>query len=929
MQGRRGAADRVAERRLRVRPPVPAHRHLVSNGGEWYSGGSLEPLPKIHLGGTSWLDDNALSPLPGEWGYSPLDDYEPYASPYGADAADSLSGASTDGSRSVAQPSKCQTCEQALIASERLTTMMAIQCLWEAASREVDASGRPLTHGLSPSDPNRAGLLRKLRERCAATRRGTEEPSEPLGRLPELGERRTEAKEPKCDTCAQALAAADSLGTEAAIRCLWAAASRTSDNRGRPLTHGLYPADSDRKGLLDKLRRRCTPGAEIEEPPAKDDRRTTSVPLKPRPEDRRGWPPWGDAQNDLLPGRRSKLRYPPTARSCGQKKSANRFELQQAQERPWAQGWFPCPPDGGRLEENSEAYRWWNALPTWGDRGIADSQVAALQEALEDCVDSVRKRALEPVTTFRTMEDAHRLFPSVIEDIRREAAEWGTASLHNMKTLSISMLINVSWPLGTHYVPNLVGGEWFETMSRDQVVDEYERRADKLEGVTHLYVRPTYPGYQDALREAVAFVDGERAYDEALFEANYRYKALGKALMCRALYRLPDRAGIGNGADALLKGVLDDRHRALRGRIRGAETRYELGAVVCELGHRLCCALLRCRHFEAALKAIEAIEAFRSDTSGALRKGQAIGSFGLKELGCEAYEADDDLEQTASAVVSLANNEHDCSFMTAQGPMSWADMAAAIELLAEEVDLNLSDAQDLERQIKRRIGISEIFFFIADVAGYLAMALTVIEVGIAGWRLWVTRPPPKIPVGGPRLPTRPRPPEGPGVGRPSPKAPEAGRPTPTKATSAEEGAVGTGRTGVPAKPNKPQADKPSRRSGGPATFGRAPRLDYRKTFFEAHPELEGKVVVHHAVEQSVQTRYPGLKLTDAEMQSLENLRGIPKDLNSEFHLRTLRKEWTEWYKANPAPTKQDLLDFATHIDDKYGHLFVPPVRPTK
>ncbi len=261
MQGRRGAADRVAERRLRVRPPVPAHRHLVSNGGEWYSGGSLEPLPKIHLGGTSWLDDNALSPLPGEWGYSPLDDYEPYASPYGADAADSLSGASTDGSRSVAQPSKCQTCEQALIASERLTTMMAIQCLWEAASREVDASGRPLTHGLSPSDPNRAGLLRKLRERCAATRRGIEEPSEPLGRLPELGE--TEAKEPKCDTCADALATIEKrkLSTPDAIRCLWKAASQTYDSRRRPLTHGLYAGDSDRAGLLRKLRERCDPTA--------------------------------------------------------------------------------------------------------------------------------------------------------------------------------------------------------------------------------------------------------------------------------------------------------------------------------------------------------------------------------------------------------------------------------------------------------------------------------------------------------------------------------------------------------------------------------------------------------------------------------------------------------------------------------------------
>jgi len=79
----------------------------------------------------------------------------------------------------------------------------------------------------------------------------------------------------------------------------------------------------------------------------------------------------------------------------------------------------------------------------------------------------------------------------------------------------------------------------------------------------------------------------------------------------------------------------------------------------------------------------------------------------------------------------------------------------------------------------------------------------------------------------------------------------------------------------------------------------------------------------------VQTRYPHIKLTDAEMHSLENLRGIPKELNPEFHLRSIRKDWNEWYKANPAPTKQELLDFATHVDNKYGHLFVPPVRPAR
>lgn len=84
--------------------------------------------------------------------------------------------------------------------------------------------------------------------------------------------------------------------------------------------------------------------------------------------------------------------------------------------------------------------------------------------------------------------------------------------------------------------------------------------------------------------------------------------------------------------------------------------------------------------------------------------------------------------------------------------------------------------------------------------------------------------------------------------------------------------------------------------------------------------------MHHAVEQSVRTRYPHLNITDAEMHSLENLRGIPKEMNPELHLREIRKAWNEWYKSNPAPTKQEVLDFATNMDDRFGHLFVPPVR---
>lgn len=64
-----------------------------------------------------------------------------------------------------------------------------------------------------------------------------------------------------------------------------------------------------------------------------------------------------------------------------------------------------------------------------------------------------------------------------------------------------------------------------------------------------------------------------------------------------------------------------------------------------------------------------------------------------------------------------------------------------------------------------------------------------------------------------------------------------------------------------------------------ASFGTAPRLDYRKTFFEGNPalkHLEGEIEVHHAVEQKALDLYSDV-LSETEMHSLENLRGFPTD----------------------------------------------------
>jgi hypothetical protein len=114
-------------------------------------------------------------------------------------------------------------------------------------------------------------------------------------------------------------------------------------------------------------------------------------------------------------------------------------------------------------------------------------------------------------------------------------------------------------------------------------------------------------------------------------------------------------------------------------------------------------------------------------------------------------------------------------------------------------------------------------------------------------------------------------------------------------------------------------------SSGRATFGTADRMDYRRTYFETYPGLEGKVVVHHAVEQQALKRYGG-EVSAREMHSLENLRGIPKTDNPKLHLKQIRREWDAFYREHPNATREQLLEHATRIDDKFGHLFDPPVR---
>ncbi|REC41605.1 DUF6443 domain-containing protein [Chryseobacterium pennipullorum] len=110
-----------------------------------------------------------------------------------------------------------------------------------------------------------------------------------------------------------------------------------------------------------------------------------------------------------------------------------------------------------------------------------------------------------------------------------------------------------------------------------------------------------------------------------------------------------------------------------------------------------------------------------------------------------------------------------------------------------------------------------------------------------------------------------------------------------------------------------------------AILGNSISNNYKSTFFTANPELKGTVVVHHAVEQQALKRYPGL-ITESEMHSLENLRGIPKSINSDVHLSQIRKIWNKFYKENANPTKKQILDQATIIDQKFGRQFTPQVK---
>ncbi len=91
-----------------------------------------------------------------------------------------------------------------------------------------------------------------------------------------------------------------------------------------------------------------------------------------------------------------------------------------------------------------------------------------------------------------------------------------------------------------------------------------------------------------------------------------------------------------------------------------------------------------------------------------------------------------------------------------------------------------------------------------------------------------------------------------------------------------------------------------------------------------------QIVVHHGVEKRCTAYYKHLNLTQDEIHSLEILRGIPQDLNTEVHLIAIGDIWREFYKKYPEGdvrvTKDMLFAVCKQVDDKFGTIFLPPIR---
>jgi len=100
--------------------------------------------------------------------------------------------------------------------------------------------------------------------------------------------------------------------------------------------------------------------------------------------------------------------------------------------------------------------------------------------------------------------------------------------------------------------------------------------------------------------------------------------------------------------------------------------------------------------------------------------------------------------------------------------------------------------------------------------------------------------------------------------------------------------------------------------------------NYRRTFFKQNPNLKGNVVVHHRIEQQVLKNYPNL-FTIEELNTIGNLRGIPKDLNNQLHNSFIRRAWDRFHINNPNASAEEIINYADIIDSFVGGHFLPNI----
>lgn len=110
---------------------------------------------------------------------------------------------------------------------------------------------------------------------------------------------------------------------------------------------------------------------------------------------------------------------------------------------------------------------------------------------------------------------------------------------------------------------------------------------------------------------------------------------------------------------------------------------------------------------------------------------------------------------------------------------------------------------------------------------------------------------------------------------------------------------------------------------------------YKGNFPEITTAQMNNMEIHHAFPQSLGWRFQNLGFTGEAIHSLENLRGIRKDIffpaGSNVKLHThITNTWENFLRpfenAGTSPTIQQLTNFAKNIDDQFGSFFVPPIR---